>query len=77
LHCARTWTRSQSKTRAASSSHPRPPAYQRVAPGCFFFVGAGEKGAFPHHHPRFTIDESALAVGIDTLTRTTLRFLGA
>jgi amidohydrolase len=52
-------------------------AYQRVAPGCFFFVGAGAEGAVPHHHPRFTIDESALAVGIDTLTRTTLRFLGA
>jgi len=50
-------------------------AYLRVAPGCFFFVGAGDDRAFPHHHPRFTIDERALAVGIETLTRTALRFL--
>lgn len=51
--------------------------YLRVAPGCFFFVGAGGEGAFPHHHPRFTIDEAALPVGIDTLTRTALRFLSS
>jgi hypothetical protein len=25
--------------------------------------GAGGEGAFPHHHPRFTIDERALGVG--------------
>jgi amidohydrolase len=52
-------------------------AYLRVAPGCFFFVGAGGPGAFPHHHQRFTIDEGALPVGIETLTDTALRFLGA
>jgi metal-dependent amidase/aminoacylase/carboxypeptidase family protein len=52
-------------------------AYLRVAPGCFFFVGAGSPDAFPHHHPRFTIDEDALPVGIETLTRTALRFLSA
>ncbi|MED1793355.1 M20 family metallopeptidase [Brevibacillus nitrificans] len=42
-------------------------AYQQKAPGCFFYVGAGnkEKGiTYPHHHPRFTIDEDALAVGV-------------
>jgi amidohydrolase len=52
-------------------------AYQRVAPGCFFFVGAGGPDAYPHHHPRFTIDEDALPVGIETLTQTALRILGA
>jgi len=52
-------------------------AYQQVAPACFFFVGAGGDGAFPHHHPRFTIDEDALSVGVETLTATALRFLGA
>src|SRR3954451_24925441 len=31
------------------------------APGCYAFVGAG--GEFPHHHPRFVIDERALAIG--------------
>jgi amidohydrolase len=51
-------------------------AYLRVAPGCFFFVGAGHDGAFPHHHPRFKIDERALPVGIETFVRTALRLLG-
>ncbi len=50
-------------------------AYLRVCPGCFFFVGAGGNDAFPHHHSRFTIDERALPVGIETLTRTAVRFL--
>ena len=36
-------------------------AYLEHAPGCYAFVGAG--GAFPHHHPRFVIDERALAIG--------------
>jgi amidohydrolase len=31
------------------------------APACYAFVGAG--GEFPHHHPRFVIDERALAIG--------------
>jgi len=50
-------------------------AYSRVAPSCFFFVGAGDPNAYPHHHPRFTIDEAALPIGIETLTRTALYFL--
>jgi len=36
-------------------------AYLEAAPGCYAFVGAG--GEFPHHHPRFVIDERALAIG--------------
>jgi len=53
-------------------------AYQRVAPGCFFFVGAGSEDAFPHHHPRFTInDETALPVAIDTMARAALAYLGS
>ncbi len=50
-------------------------AYRHVSPICFFFVGAGGTDAFPHHHPRFTLDERALAVGIDTFTRAALDFL--
>jgi amidohydrolase len=50
-------------------------AYSRVAPSCFFFVGAGDPTAYPHHHPRFTIDEAALPIGIETLTRTAVHFL--
>ena len=36
-------------------------AYLAEAPGCYAFIGAG--GEFPHHHPRFLIDERALATG--------------
>jgi amidohydrolase len=49
------------------------------APGCFFFVGSKneEKGlVWGHHHPRFDIDEESLGIGIETMTRTVLRYLG-
>ena len=36
-------------------------AFQAEAPGCYAFIGAG--GEYPHHHPRFVIDERALAIG--------------
>ena len=42
-------------------------AYLDRAPGCYAFIGAGDEGSgatFPHHHPRFRIDERALAVGV-------------
>lgn len=42
-------------------------AYQRVVPGTFFNIGAGnaDKGiVYPHHHPKFMIDEEALQNGI-------------
>ncbi|BCU82511.1 N-acyl-L-amino acid amidohydrolase [Polycladomyces abyssicola] len=45
-------------------------AYQQVTPGTFLFIGAGnpDKGAvYPHHHPRFTIDEDAMAIGMTVL----------
>jgi len=43
-------------------------AYLAAKPGTFFFVGARPQGvevAYPHHHPRFAIDEGALAVGVE------------
>ncbi|HDX9612565.1 TPA: amidohydrolase [Bacillus toyonensis] len=43
-------------------------AFLQKAPGTFFFIGAGnkEKGIiYPHHHPRFTIDEDALPIGVE------------
>jgi amidohydrolase len=50
---------------------------QRV-PGCYFFVGTRNEATgvvWDHHHPRFDIDEAALAVGVEAMTRTTLRYL--
>ena len=39
-------------------------------PACFFTIGSrgGEASAFPHHHPRFDIDESALESGVRMMT---------
>ncbi len=40
-------------------------AYLEDVPGCYAFIGAAPDGeAFPHHHPRFAIDERALATGV-------------
>lgn len=53
-------------------------AYQQRAPGVFAFVGAGNDAAgitFPHHHPRFQIDERSLEVGLRYLTAATLDLL--
>jgi amidohydrolase len=44
-------------------------AYVDKAPGTYFTVGGfnQEKGiTYPHHHPRFTVDEAALPVGVQT-----------
>ncbi|HWK26818.1 MAG TPA: amidohydrolase [Solirubrobacter sp.] len=48
-------------------------AYLAEAPGCYAFVGAG--GPYPHHHPRFTIDERALAIGTRLHVNVALRAL--
>lgn len=54
-------------------------AYQQKAPGVFAFVGAGnafEEIRYPHHHPRFNIDETSLDIGLRYLTAATLELLG-
>ncbi len=53
-------------------------AFQEKAPGCFFFIGAGNaaKGiVHPHHHPRFTVDEDALHLGVTVFVNAALRLL--
>jgi amidohydrolase len=47
-------------------------------PGCFFMVGTrnAEKGlVWGHHHPKFDIDEDGMAIGIETMTRSVMKFL--
>lgn len=42
--------------------------YLQKVPGCFLFLGAyNEKlqACFNHHHPKFTIDEAALPMGVE------------
>lgn len=46
-------------------------------PGCYFFLGAAnsEKGlAYPHHHPRFDFDETALSMGVEIFVRCVEKF---
>ena len=54
-------------------------AYGQRAPSAFYLVGAGNEGrgiTAPHHHPRFDIDEDALAIGIKMHLAAALRLLG-
>jgi amidohydrolase len=52
--------------------------FLEAVPGCYFIVGAKNpaKGAkYPHHHPRFNIDEDALPVAVEVLSRAALDYL--
>ena len=47
-------------------------------PGCFYLVGSMNEArglTWGHHTSKFDIDEDALAVGIETMTRTVLTYL--
>jgi len=46
-------------------------------PGTFAFVGSAPPGkpASPHHSPTFDIDEEALVIGAELLTRTVVEYL--
>ncbi len=40
-------------------------------PGCYFFVGGRNEtidAVYPHHHPKFNIDERALFIGAQAMT---------
>ncbi len=48
------------------------------APSCFFWVGSRDEASgkvWGHHHPRFDIDERCLAIGVEMMVRTTMRYL--
>jgi amidohydrolase len=52
--------------------------FLEAAPGCYFFVGAGDPARgidAPHHSPRFDIAEESLPIGLETLARATLDYL--
>lgn len=51
--------------------------FLQAVPGCYFFLGSAnaEKGlAFPHHHPRFDFDETALSMGVEIFVRCVEQF---
>lgn len=52
--------------------------YLKEIPGAFCFVGAKEpnKPMYPHHHPRFQIDESILPKAAQWFCQLALKYLG-
>ncbi|MGE7594676.1 amidohydrolase [Peribacillus frigoritolerans] len=53
-------------------------AFQEVVPGTYIGIGARneEKGIiYPHHHPKFTVDEQALQNGVKLYVHGTLKML--
>ncbi|AOV08636.1 amidohydrolase [Sporosarcina ureilytica] len=53
-------------------------AYLTKAPGCFYYLGAGEIDSqknFPHHHPQFKINEEVLPIGVNTHVNTVMKLL--
>ncbi len=53
--------------------------FLEAVPGCYFIVGANnpaKDAKFPHHHPRFNIDEDALPIAVEVLSRAAMEFLG-
>lgn len=46
-----------------------------AAPGCHLILGAALEDNFPHHNPRFNIDERALPYGVALLSATAAHFL--
>lgn len=46
--------------------------FMQDVPGCYFFVGSAnaERGLdYPHHNPRFDVDEDAMRIGAELLAR--------
>ncbi|WP_426980580.1 M20 metallopeptidase family protein [Bacillus pseudomycoides] len=55
-------------------------AYLKKAPGCFIKLGIGNekiKTCYPHHHPKFDVDESALINGAELFLQATMNLLKA
>ena len=52
--------------------------FLQEVPGCYFFLGAAnaeKKLDYPHHHPRFDFDETALPMGVEMFVRCVNKFL--
>ena len=51
--------------------------FLQAVPGCYFFLGAANPAkdlAYPHHHPRFNFDETALGMGVEIFVRCVEKF---
>jgi len=53
--------------------------FLQEVPGCYFFLGSANPDknlAYPHHHPRFDFDETALGMGVEMFVRCVETFCG-
>ncbi len=53
-------------------------AFGEHVPAVFTFIGTASekaKSTYPHHNPRFTIDEETLPIGVEFLVESALRYL--
>lgn len=51
--------------------------FLQEVPGCYFFLGSANPQknlAYPHHHPRFDFDETALGMGVEMFVRCVEQF---
>ena len=51
--------------------------FLQEVPGCYFFLGSANPTknlAYPHHHPRFDFDETALGMGVEIFVRCVEKF---
>lgn len=51
--------------------------FLQEVPGCYFFLGSANPAkslAYPHHHPRFDFDETALSIGVEIFVRCVEKF---
>ncbi|XFO66939.1 N-acetyldiaminopimelate deacetylase [Sporomusa silvacetica DSM 10669] len=54
--------------------------YQQQVPGCFMFIGVGNKDkgfVYPHHHPKFDMDENAFSHGVEIMVVSAVNLLQA
>ncbi|TAE59745.1 MAG: amidohydrolase [Nostocales cyanobacterium] len=52
--------------------------FLQEVPGCYFFLGSAnaEKNLnYPHHHPKFDFDETALVIGVEMFVKCVEKFL--
>ncbi len=49
--------------------------FLRKVPGAFLFFGMGDGTSFPHHHPKFDIDEAALPQAVSLMGSLALEYL--
>jgi amidohydrolase len=53
--------------------------FLQEVPGCYFFLGSANADkalAYPHHHPRFDFDETALGLGVEMFVRCVESYCG-